>query len=63
MAVPALAMTGVPSAIVMTSGSVAVAVALVALTTALKVPVAEGTPWMRPVAALTVRPGGRPVAP
>jgi hypothetical protein len=42
---------------------VAVAVALVALIVTLNVPCPTGWPEIRPVVALTERPGGKPTAP
>jgi hypothetical protein len=62
-AVVALVITGVPSLITIVSARLAVAVPLVAVMVAAKVPAAVGRPLMTPVAALTASPAGRPLAP
>ena len=59
----ALVITGNPMPIVIVRVAVAVEVALVALIVTVNVPCPIGVPEMRPVEALTARPGGRPVAP
>ena len=58
-AVGALVMTGTPTAMVMVSGWVVVAVALVALIVPLNVPFDVGVPEMSPVPVFNVTPGGR----
>ena len=63
MAVAGLVITGANCEIVKTTALAAdVAVALVAVTCTLKIPLAPGVPEMRPL-AFTLSPAGRPVAP
>ena len=57
-----LVMTGVAGVIVSTKVAVPVPPALLALMVTLVVPTEVGVPDMRPLAALTLKPAGRPTA-
>jgi len=58
----ALVMTGADGLIVRVSVEVPVPLALVALMVTFVVPAAVGVPDMRPLAVLTLKPAGRPMA-